>query len=53
MAYEPGAFCWVGLANSDLVNATAFYAPLRLAQRGAARWRVRCRHVAPPLGQGG
>jgi uncharacterized protein len=28
MAYEPGAFCWVGLATSDLVNATAFYARL-------------------------
>jgi len=26
--YEPGTFCWVGLATSDLAGATAFYTTL-------------------------
>jgi predicted enzyme related to lactoylglutathione lyase len=26
--YEPGAFCWIGLATSDAVAAKAFYGSL-------------------------
>ena len=26
--YEPGAFCWVGLATSDVEAAKAFYTNL-------------------------
>jgi len=26
--YEPGTFCWAGLATSDPAAATAFYARL-------------------------
>jgi predicted enzyme related to lactoylglutathione lyase len=47
--YDPGTFCWVGLATSDLAAATAFYGGLfgweaRDLQAGAAGAYTMLRH---------
>jgi hypothetical protein len=47
--YDPGTFCWVGLATSDPARARAFYTSLFGWQgRGCVGGRGRNVHVAAP-----